>query len=144
MALLDAADAFGDLELSCKAAIVDGLLPWFFPCCIFWSYNCCWGALTAVILAGPVCFFFLFYFCFPTSFAAVCLSVWAFLQMLSPFTAVNPHKTILLVKGHQLPQLVNLFCLHIQRGRAAGKVPSGGRGKGGNVAMYYSPTCPCF
>lgn len=83
-------------------------------------------------------FFFLFYFCFPSSFAAVCLSVWAFLQVSSPFTAVNPHKAILRVKGHQLPQLANLFCSCVQRGRAAGKVPSGGRGKGGNVAMYYS------
>lgn len=89
-------------------------------------------------------FFFLFYFCFPSSFAAVCLSVWAFLQVSSPFTAVNPHKAILRVKGHQLPQLANLFCSCVQRGRAAGKVPSGGRGKGGNVAMYYSPACPCF
>lgn len=58
---------------------------------------------------------FLFYLDFPSSFGAVCLSTWVFLQVLTPFTVVNLHHTILLVEGHEILQLFNLFFLVFRR-----------------------------
>lgn len=84
--------------------------------------------------------FFLFYLCFPLSFAAARLSTWVFLQLLSPFTVVNLHHAIPLGEEHQILQLFNLFYLGGQRGKAAGKVPSRGQRARWECGQVSHPT----